>query len=307
MARSAPSVAARPRPSGALVAWRSAAAVTGAVPPGLARALGEAVGAGGARLGWPVGLVRRQAAAAANLRRAGLPGSAGDVFASYGRYWAESLALPRLGRAAILGGVRAEGLHHLDDALARGRGAVLALPHLGGWDWGGAWLAASGYATTAVVEALRPPDVFEWFAGLRRRSGMEVVPVGHGAAGAALRALAANRVVCLVADRPVPGVAAVEVPFFGRPTRLPAGPATVALRSGAPLLPCAMYFGATTGGHVALIRPPLAVARQGRFRDDVVATAAALAAQLEELIRAAPAQWHVLQPIWADAAGDPGG
>ena len=55
----------------------------------------------------------------------------------------------------------------------------MALPHLGGWEWAGFWLAqVQDIPVTAVVEQLEPPELFEWFVGLRRSFGMEVVPLG---------------------------------------------------------------------------------------------------------------------------------
>ncbi len=252
-------------------------------------------------LPWAEPLARRREAVAGNLLRLGEadPAAVDLVFASYGRYWAESLRLPRLSRGEIVAGVRREGWHHLDGALAGGKGAIAALPHLGGWDWGGAYLAASGYRASVVVEGLRPPELLAWFAGLRRRVGLEVITVGTGAATASLRSLAANRVVCLLADRVVEGVAGVDVELFGAPARLPAGPVSLALRAGAPLLPAAVYFDEATGSHLAVVRPPLRLQRLGRFRDDVRRGTQVLASELEALIGAAPVQWHVLAPVWA--------
>ena len=112
---------------------------------------------------------------------------------------------------------------------------------------------------TVVVEPLEPPEVFEWFAGLRASLGMTVVPLGPAAGNAVLRALRNNEVVCLLSDRDLGG-GGLEVAFFGEVTRLPAGPATLALRTGAPVLPTAVYF---TGadGHLGVVRPPLVVER----------------------------------------------
>ena len=101
----------------------------------------------------------------------------------------------------------------------------------------------------------------------------------------------------------------VPVEFFGEETTLPAGPVTLALRTGAPLLPTAVYFQGSEG-HLGVIRPPLALERQGRLRADVARGTQQLAGALEELIRAAPEQWHLMQPNWpsdSEGASAPGG
>jgi phosphatidylinositol dimannoside acyltransferase len=219
-----------------------------------------------------------------------------EAFASYARYWAESLRLPGTDPATVEAGMSWEGADHLDRAIEAGRGVILALPHLGGWEWGGLWLCQTGYPVTVVVEPLEPPDVFEWFAGFRRALGMEVVALGPDAGPAVLRALRANRAVCLLCDRDVGG-SGVDVEFFGETTRLPAGPVTLGLRSGAPILPTAVYFRGH-GGHLGAIGSPLVLERQGRLRDDVAAGTQQLASRLEALIRRAPTQWHLLQPNW---------
>jgi KDO2-lipid IV(A) lauroyltransferase len=221
-----------------------------------------------------------------------------DAFASYARYWAESLRLPGLTFAEIEAGISFRGLGHLLDALAQGRGAIAALPHLGGWDWGGMWIAGSGHPITVVVEALEPPEVFEWFVEFRRRLGLEVIPVGPDAGTACLAALQANRILALLCDRVVGDVPGVEVELFGERTLLPAGPVTLALRTGAPLLPIAIYFGSGSNEHLVVVRPPLDLQRKGRFRDDVAAGTQLLARELEGLISRAPTQWHLMQPNW---------
>ena len=131
--------------------------------------------------------------------------------------------------------------------------------------------------------------------GLRRDIGINVVPLGPSAGTECVRALKANDILCLLCDRDLAG-GGVEVEFFGERTTLPGGPATLALRSGAPLLPTAVYFDGT--GHLGLVRPPLPVERQGKLRDDVARITQDLARELELLIRRAPDQWHLMQPNW---------
>src|SRR5262249_42455602 len=160
--------------------------------------------------------------------------------ASYGRYWAESLRLPSLPPADIKAGVTYDGFENIAAGEAAGRGTILALPHLGGWEWAGTQLSLTGHPISVVVEALQPPAVFGWFVAFRQRLGMQVIPAGPGAAAACTRALANNHLLCLLCDRLVSGAAGTEVEFFGERTLLPAGPVTLAMRTGAALLPCAV-------------------------------------------------------------------
>jgi phosphatidylinositol dimannoside acyltransferase len=234
-----------------------------------------------------------------NLERAGLRGAArrqavAETFESYGRYWLELFRLPNETRGPLEMDVK--GFEHIEGGIERGEGVILALPHVGGWDYAGAWLASKGLPPTVVVEPVEPPELLEWFASVRRALGMTVVELGPEAGKVVLRALRNNEVVCLLCDRDLGGDG-IEVEFFGERTTLPAGPATLALRTGAPLLPTAVYFG-PQGGHHAVVMPPVPSSREGRLRDDVERVTQELAHRFEELIRAAPEQWHLLQPNW---------
>jgi len=230
------------------------------------------------------------------LRGADLRREVRRSFDSYARYWMESFRLPDTTPAELDAHMTAEGHERIDEALAAGKGCIMALPHLGGWDYAGAWFATQGYKLTVVVEPLEPQELFEWFAAFRRSLGMTIVPLGREAGAAVLRALRGNEVVALLSDRDIGG-GGVEVEFFGERTTLPAGPATLAMRTGAPILPTGIYFTGTDGHH-GVVRPPLAVERTGRFREDVTRVTQALAHELEDLIRAAPEQWHLFQPNW---------
>lgn len=166
-----------------------------------------------------------------------------EAFASYGRYWAESLRLPSLTAAEVDAGMSFRGMDHLQTALGQGRGAILALPHLGGWDWGGMWMARSNWPVSVVVEALCPPEVFEWFVEFRRRLGMEVIPLDQGAAVASMRALKGGRALCLLSDRlPVDQSRPGDRPSRSRrtgsesPDRMTARPPGHQARPGSPRL-----------------------------------------------------------------------
>ncbi len=267
--------------------------------------------AGGLSLVTAVALRRRRQVMARHLQRIyGRPLSGlvlerklQEAFRSYGRYWMESLRLASTEPERLEAAMSWEGVGHVEDALAAGNGVIMALPHLGAWDFGGAWFASAGYRATVVVEALEPPQLFDWFTKLRRASGLTVVPHGPQAGGAVLRALRRNELVGLLCDRDIARTG-VDVEFFGERTKLPAGPATLALRTGAALLPTAVYYEGL--GHRGVVRPPIATDRRGRLRDDVVRVTQDLAHALEELIRRAPEQWHVFQPNWPSDYGEPG-
>ncbi len=109
------------------------------------------------------------------------------AFDSYTRYCIESLRLPsRCRPRTIAAGHRLTGFSHVTDALEDGHGVILALPHLGGWEWAGRWLGDLGYTDPVVVERIQPPELFDWFVELREELGMNVVPLGpDGRAGRA--------------------------------------------------------------------------------------------------------------------------
>ncbi|MCX7621306.1 MAG: phosphatidylinositol mannoside acyltransferase [Acidimicrobiales bacterium] len=234
-----------------------------------------------------------------------------QMFDSYGRYWVDSFRLPDMTVEEIDDGIDYEGFDHVLDSVAQGVGPIVVLPHLGGWEWAGFWLTVvARIPVTVVVEPLEPPELFEFFAEFRRQLGMNIVPLGPDAGTAVLNAIKAGHVVCLLADRDIEHNG-VEVEFFGERTTLPAGPATLALRCRAPLLPCAAYF-KPEGGIFCKLEPPLTVERrEKRLRDDVARITQDLAHRLEALIGAAPEQWHLQQPNWPsdwdalDAIGKP--
>jgi KDO2-lipid IV(A) lauroyltransferase len=226
-----------------------------------------------------------------------------EAFDSYARYWIESFRLPSLSKRAVAAVFKEDGYRYVLDALDAGNGAIIALPHLGGWEWAGRWIADRGHPITVIVERLDPPELFEWFVDLRSKLGMTVVPLGPEAGTAVIRALKANHVVCLLSDRDIQG-GGPEVEFFGERTTLPGGAATIALRTGAPILPTGVYFTDRFDGHLGYVRPPIPVERQAkRLRDDVQRITQLIAGELEVLIRRAPSQWHLFQPNWPS---DPG-
>jgi KDO2-lipid IV(A) lauroyltransferase len=228
------------------------------------------------------------------------------VYRSYGRYYGESFRLPSVSPHDLDAGLTHEGYEHIEQSIAAGKGPILVLPHLGSWEWSAFWLTkVKGHRLTAVVERIEPPALYDWFVGFREQIGISVVPLSADAGKAVMSAIKQRHIVTLLCDRDITG-GGVEVSFFGEKTTLPSGPAVLALRTGAPLLPTGVYDrGPTRHG---IVRPPIPVERTGRFRDDVARLTQAIADELELLIREAPEQWHLMQPNWpSDRRPEPEG
>ncbi|MGH3329246.1 MAG: phosphatidylinositol mannoside acyltransferase [Streptomycetales bacterium] len=245
---------------------------------------------------------------------------------SYLRYWREAFRLPVWSAGRIVSTLHTIGEHRLHDALARGRGAVVVLPHMGNWDHAGAWAVASGIPLTTVAERLKPESLFDRFVSYRVGLGMEVLPLTGGGAdvfGTLCRRLRAGRMVCLLGDRDLT-VSGVEVDFFGGRARMPAGPAALALHTGAALIPVTLWYG--DDGTYVWFHPEVAVPRAapsaapsaaagGGGRDAQVAAMTQAAADVfARGIAEHPEDWHMLQRLWIDEGaggldrpGDPAG
>jgi phosphatidylinositol dimannoside acyltransferase len=219
---------------------------------------------------------------------------------SYLRYWMEAFRLPATSRDRILSGMRITGVEDLRKDLDEGRGVVAALPHMGNYDHAGAWIALSGVPFTTVMERLRPESLYDRFIAYRSGLGMEVLPA-TGGDGDVFRALAARlregRLVCLVADRDLTA-SGVEVEFFGRPAKMPAGPAALAIETGAPLRPVTLWYeGDDWGAH---IHEEIPVPAEGGREDKIQAMTQSLADVFAEGIAAHPEDWHMLQRVWVE-------
>lgn len=224
------------------------------------------------------------------------------AFRAYARYWVEGARLGTTPPAEIVRRMTVErGFEHLEAGMEAGKGVVLALPHVGSWEHGGAYLAIKGYPMTAVAERIEPPELFDYFVAQRAAMGLTVVPLGAESGGTVLRTLRQGGLVGLVCDRDLVGNG-IEVELFGERTTMPAGPATLALRTGATLLTAVVYSGPGRD-HRGVVHPPIDTTRTGSLRTDVQRITQQIATRFEEAIRRAPEQWHVFQPVWPSDGG----
>ena len=222
-----------------------------------------------------------------------------ETFEWYGRYYVESFRLPDVSVDELDRGFSYDGVASIEANCGPGKsGAILALPHLGTWEWAAFWLArVIKVNVTAIVEPLQPPELFEWFVGLRESLGMEIHPLGPDAGKQIIDALGRGHLVCLLCDRDLQGTG-VPVEFFGEKTTLPGGPAMIALRTGVPLMPAAVPW--RDHARHGWCRPPLKIERTKgvRLRDDIQRVTQMIADEFELMIRETPEQWHLLNPNW---------
>lgn len=221
---------------------------------------------------------------------------------SYARYWLEAFRLPVTPAERIVSGARTVNQEGLERAYADGRGVIVALPHTGNWDHAGAWAVLVGMPFTTVAERLEPAVLFDHFVAYRESLGMEVLPLTGGQRPpfeVLAERLRAGRLVCLLGDRDL-SQRGIEVNFFGGRTRMPAGPALLALRTGAALLPTSLWYHGRDWG--IRIHDPIEVPATGSVTARVAAMTQRLADAFAEGIAAHPQDWHMLQPVWLESA-----
>ncbi|MGH8891718.1 MAG: phosphatidylinositol mannoside acyltransferase [Actinomycetes bacterium] len=223
---------------------------------------------------------------------------------SYLRYWCDAFRLPDWDRDRVVSTVRVEGEHHLRSNVGDGgRGVVAALMHMGNWDHAGAWASLTGAPVVTVAERLRPERLYERFLAYRQGLGMEILPL-TGADGDLLDTLSARlrsgRLVPLLADRDL-RASGIDVDLLGERTRMPPGPAMLALRTGAALHPVSIWHEEAGGArHRLVIRfhDEVQVPPAGRTREKVTAMTQMVADVFATAIREHPQDWHMLQPLW---------
>jgi KDO2-lipid IV(A) lauroyltransferase len=225
----------------------------------------------------------------------------GAALRSYARYWRETFTLESMDHAAVVRSYdeHMTGRDHLDAALERGKGVILALPHMGNWDASGIWLVSHSGPFTTVAERLKPESVFDRFVAYRESIGMEVVALTGGdrsATSILAERLRDNRVVCLLADRDL-SRNGIQVDFFGEPAKMPAGPALLAATTGASLHVVHSYFpDDDSWGHD--VSAPIELPEGGTLRDKVVAGTQRMADLFGAGIARRPVDWHMLQRLW---------
>ena len=210
------------------------------------------------------------------------------------RYWIDTFRFPSWTPARIRSTVEVVNRSTFDTLIARGEGLVIALPHSGNWDHAGAFFSADGHPVVTVAEHLKPERLFRKFLAYREAMGMEVLDLDGRVTKTLQDRLREGRLVALVSDRDL-SASGVEVSFFGRRAKFPAGPAKLALETGAPLITA----------HITYTEIGIAVhfsdriETQGKSVEDIVQS---IAENFEHEIDKRPEDWNMLQRVFLDVA-----
>lgn len=222
---------------------------------------------------------------------------AGTIAASQTLAWNyyELFHMPAYRREAIRARMHIEGIEHIEAALARGRGVILASLHLGNIETLLQVPSLFPYMRfMMLVEKMSNPGMLRIITELRGTMGVDIVSTDE--LRRLVRRLKENGVVALACDRVVTGNGTL-VDFFGRPARLPEGPVRLAARTGAALIPATGWR--ESGGRFRVqIAPPLDLAATGDADADACVNLRRLVAWLEQMIRERPGQWMAFYPVW---------
>ncbi len=218
--------------------------------------------------------------------------------ANYCRYLVDFVRFPAMQPADILEIVEAgDAFENLDVALERGKGVVIVCMHFGNWDLGSGATAARGYPVTVVAETFADPRLDAMIVGARRGLGVNVVKI-EKAAPSMIRTLRSNGLLALLIDRPMASDG-VRVTFFGHEVEVPAGPARLALRTGAKIVPVAFPRIAANRPDV-LTLADFSVEREptGDTASDVRCLMQQIMDAHERFIRGHPEQWFMFRDMW---------
>lgn len=219
-----------------------------------------------------------------------------DGMSSYMRYWCDTFRFPNWDEERVNSTVTVTREELLLDGIKSGRGVIVALPHAGNWDHAGAYFCLKGIHLVTVAERLKPERLFNEFLRYRQAMGMEVLPLDSRSMGTLSQRLHEGHLIALVADRDL-SKSGIDVEFFGGPARMPAGPAVLALKTGAILLTAFVNY-TSKGIHITF--DEISIPNSGSQEEKVSLLVQKSAKNFEDGIQKYPQDWHMLQRIWID-------
>ncbi len=216
---------------------------------------------------------------------------------SYLRYWFDTFRLSKWSKNRIISTTQVIRENLLRDPIQSKQGCIVALPHAGNWDHAAAYFCSTGITLTAVVEKLKPEAIFKKFLAYRQSIGIEAISHKEKPIPILTQRLQAGKLIALVADRDM-SRNGIEVNFFGKTSKMPSGPAILAIKTGAPLITA--YVRYTPGGIEIIFDETLKPTNSGSEEEQIKIITQSMADNFAKRIKENPVDWHMLQRIWVD-------
>ena len=216
---------------------------------------------------------------------------------SYLRYWFDTFRLSKWSKNRIISTTQVIRENLLRDPIQSKQGCIVALPHAGNWDHAAAYFCSTGITLTAVVEKLKPEAIFKKFLAYRQSIGIEAISHKEKTIPILTERLQAGKLIALVADRDM-SRNGIEVNFFGKTSKMPSGPAILAIKTGAPLITA--YVRYTSGGIEIIFDEIIKPTNSGSEEEQIKIITQSMADNFAKRIKENPVDWHMLQRIWVD-------
>lgn len=214
-------------------------------------------------------------------------------FRHFGRIFADFLRSPLRTNEEVAETCPLIDFHHFDEALSRGKGAILVTGHFGNWERAAHAIAAAGYKMTVVARDANDGDLNQEVMRIRQKQGIEVLSRGAAARGI-LNKLKKNEIIGILTDQ---NSGDMFIPFFGKPCGTVTGPSAIHLKTGAPMIPMfCPYIG--PGKYEARAYPPLEPVPGYEPLEGITR---AMNIAIETAIRETPEQWLWFHNRWKSA------
>jgi len=220
-----------------------------------------------------------------------------DGMRSYLRYWFDTFRLNKWSKSRIIETTFVVRENLLRDPIATKQGCIIALPHAGNWDHAAAYFCSTGITLTAVVEKLKPEAIFQKFLAYRQSIGIEAISHKEKTIPILMERLNQGKLIALVADRDM-SRNGIEVNFLGGIAKMPAGPAILALKTGAPLVTA--YIRYLEKGIEITFDETIKLPVLGSEEEQIKIVTQSMADNFAQRIKDSPVDWHMLQRIWVD-------
>ena len=220
-----------------------------------------------------------------------------DGMRSYLRYWFDTFRLNKWSKSRIIETTFVVRENLLRDPIATKQGCIIALPHAGNWDHAAAYFCSTGITLTAVVEKLKPEAIFQKFLAYRQSIGIEAISHKEKTIPILMERLNQGKLIALVADRDM-SRNGIEVNFLGGIAKMPAGPAILALKTGAPLVTA--YIRYLEKGIEIIFDETIKLPVLGSEEEQIKIVTQSMADNFAKRIKHSPVDWHMLQRIWVD-------